>query len=85
MLRRKFSAKPNQSVLWPVIRPFLMTTVFTAPSASASGESSSKSGRIACLQGCVTFKPSKPIRLAAVSKSGNVSTPSFKSAKSIFL
>jgi len=30
--RRKLSAKPHQSVLWPIRRPFDRTTVLTAPS-----------------------------------------------------
>ena len=49
--RRKLSAKPDQSVLCPTARPSLNTTVFTAPSARASGERSSSSGITACLQG----------------------------------
>ena len=53
--RRKLSAKPNQSVLWPMRLPSRSSTVFTAPSARASGDSSCSSGMTACLHGCVMF------------------------------
>ena len=40
--RAKLSANPDQSVLWPTARPSRNTTVLTACSAAASGESSSR-------------------------------------------
>ena len=60
--RRKLSANPHQSVLCPTLLPSRSTTVFTAPSARASGESSSSNGSTACLQGCVMLSPANPMR-----------------------
>ncbi|MNE45994.1 hypothetical protein D3C80_1403120 [compost metagenome] len=77
--RRKPSAKPRQSVLWPTRLPSSNTTVFTAPMPRASGDSSSSSGMIACLHGKVMFRPVKPRRWAASSSSGRAAlvTPSW--------
>ena len=49
----------------------------------ASGDSSDSSGTTACLQGWVMFSPSKPIRSAASSSSGNASAPRPSSVRSI--
>ena len=56
--RVKDSAKPVQSVLWPMARSPSKTTVFTAPSAGASSDSSSRCGMTACLHGWVMLNPS---------------------------
>ncbi|MFK4491049.1 hypothetical protein ABIA45_006127 [Bradyrhizobium sp. USDA 336] len=42
-------AKPVVSVLWPVSRPSLTTTVLTAPMLAAPGASASSSGTTASL------------------------------------
>ena len=65
MLSRKLSAKPQLSVLCPMRRPSLNTTVFTAPIAAASGASSVRNGTTLCLKGWVTLRPEKPSSSAA--------------------
>ncbi|MNH43626.1 hypothetical protein D3C79_1055790 [compost metagenome] len=64
-------------MLWPMRLPSLSTTVLTAPIPRASGESSSSSGMIACLQGKVMFKPVKFMRSAAINRSGKALLSSF--------
>ncbi|MNI92039.1 hypothetical protein D3C73_1497830 [compost metagenome] len=51
--------------------------MLTAPIPRASGESSSSSGMIACLQGKVMFKPVKFMRSAAINRSGKALLSSF--------
>ena len=63
---RKLSAKPQQSVLWPMDLPPSNTTVFTAPIAAASGDSSSRWAMMLCLKGWVTLRPAKPCVAASV-------------------
>lgn len=81
--RRKPSAKPRQSVLWPMRRPSRSTTVFTAPMPRASAERSSSRGMIACLQGKVTFSPVKPRSLAAASRNSRSSADLPSGSRSI--
>jgi hypothetical protein len=81
--RRKAQAQPEPSVLWPTSRPPSNTTVFTAPMARASGDSSSSSGSTACLQGKVMFRPAKPMVRAALIRPGSASTPAPVRSRSI--
>ena len=83
--RRKPSAKPHQSVLWPMLRPSLNTTVLTAPSARASADSSSQQRNDRLLAGIGHVKPVEAHPLAAVTSSGRASGPTPSLSRSISL
>ena len=81
---RKPSAKPEQSVLWPMRLPSRSTTVFTAPERPRVRPTARRSSGItACLQGWVMLSPAKPVRSAAASNSGSASAPSPSRSRSI--
>ena len=80
--RLRPAAKPDASVLWPVVRPSRNTTVLTAFIARASSERASSSGITACLHGNVTLTPANPASRAASSRRGSAVSPSASTSRS---